>query len=210
MTDIFIIDTETTGLKGANSGDNVVEIGIARWNSVTDKVYPVYDAIIGYDVDSWSDEKKHSWVFENTDLTLDDVKNGTEISQVIGILSGKNTDLNSGILKFEWITSYNEEFDFDRFLFREPFDLLHTANVCRAPCLMIAASKLPDIKLSHAGQSRYPKLQTAYEYLYPDSDPAGINGKQDHRALSDAIVAAYVLKGLHSRGLYQWEESDDS
>ena len=62
---------------------------------------------------------------------------------------------------------------------------------------------LPDARLETEFQKyAYPKLDYAYAKLFPDSDPAGIMGIQDHRALSDAKVASYVMLKLHSEGLY--------
>ena len=45
------------------------------------------------------------------------------------------------------------------------------------------------------------KLDYAYSKIV-DGDPAGIHGHQDHRALSDARMASYVMIELQRAGLY--------
>lgn len=43
---IYVLDTETTGLGGALEGDVIVEIGISRVDLDREKVYPEYGKII--------------------------------------------------------------------------------------------------------------------------------------------------------------------
>ena len=49
---------------------------------------------------------------------------------------------------------------------------------------------------------QYPKLEVAYERI-PDGDPAGLHGKQDHRALSDARAASWVMVQMYRDGTYK-------
>ena len=98
---ILVLDTETTGLKGARYdddpfvdpffkrsaleffdesrldkldwskyGDLVVDVGITEVSLREHTVKEVYSAIVGYDVSTWTEEMKTSWIFENTDLTV--------------------------------------------------------------------------------------------------------------------------------------------
>ena len=49
---LYVIDTETTGLTGAPD-DHVVDIGIALLETDTGRVMPLYQSLVGYDVDEW-------------------------------------------------------------------------------------------------------------------------------------------------------------
>lgn len=195
MMNIFVIDIETTGLDGVIFGDDIVEIGVARFDTETKKIYPVFSAVVQHNTIEWPEEKQNAWVFSHTDLTLNDVKNGMNALAV-------RTVLWSIVNQNDFITSYNEEFDFGKFLFSSPYYLGRAGKV--APCIMKTAAKCTDITLDHAGGHKWPKLQTAYDKLCSD-DPANIKGKQDHRALSDALVAAYVMKELIELGYYSTE-----
>ena len=183
------MDTETTGLTGCPY-DHVVEIGIVGLDVDKGKVWDVYSCIVGYDVSSWDSFHKNAWVFEHTGLKIDDVRHGrpqSSVSDVLkSILTGKN------------VTAYNTSFDFNRFLYREPWGLYQ--SFIEFPDIMCVAAdvcKLP----SNLGGYRSPKLEYAYEFLC-SGDPAEICGKQDHRAQSDARVAAYVLLAMISMGKY--------
>ena len=94
---ILVLDTETTGLKGAKYvdspfmdpffkkersvdfdsldwsryGDIVVDVGICEVNLRERTVRDVYSSIVGYDVSTWTEEMRTSWIFENTDLTVE-------------------------------------------------------------------------------------------------------------------------------------------
>lgn len=46
MTNIYVLDIETTGLQGALFGDKVLEVGVARVNLDVGKVYPEYSRIV--------------------------------------------------------------------------------------------------------------------------------------------------------------------
>ena len=68
--EIYVLDTETTGLSGAPK-DLVVDVGICRVSLRRGTVEDVYSSVLGYDVDSWDDYHRNAWIFENTDMTLE-------------------------------------------------------------------------------------------------------------------------------------------
>ena len=70
--EIYVLDTETTGLRGAPD-DVVVDIGITKVSLSKGTVKDVYSSVVGYDVEEWNDYRRNAWIFENTDLTLRDV-----------------------------------------------------------------------------------------------------------------------------------------
>ena len=183
-TEVYVLDTETTGLDGAPK-DVVVDIAICKVVLGDDKVEEVYSSVVGHDTSRWSDALKHSWIFENTDMTLSMVNSAPPEKDVIAdvrkILDGKN------------VTSFNIGFDMDRFLYRDPWSLRGRFVPFR--CIMLASRdvcRLPGLYEEY----KWPKLEEAYKIIVK-GDPADIHGKQSHRALSDAVMASYVLLELH-------------
>ena len=191
---IFVVDTETTGLRGPSYGDQVVEIGIASVDTETRTVRREFSKVVGYNVALWDGPHRDAWIFRNTNLTLRLVSLGTPIDEV--------REMVERIVGGQWTTSYNMDFDFGTFLNWYPWAL----DVRHAPCIMKAADRLgPEIPRKvhdmSTGSMSFPSLENSYKFLCPD-DPAGLGGAQDHRALSDAVVASHVLLTLLDRGLY--------
>ena len=191
-SEIYVLDTETTGLKGAPV-DLVVDVGITKVDLEKGTVEHVYDSVLGYDVDEWDDYLVHAWIFENTDMTLDMVSEAPPALKVIDdvrhILRGKN------------VTTYNMRYDLDKFLYQEPWCMRGTFNECRD--IMLAAKDVCKLPGAYYGSDyRYPKLDYAYETIV-EGDPAGIAGCQDHRAYSDAVVASHVMIQMYRDGTYK-------
>lgn len=221
---ILVLDTETTGLKGAvekdpfadpffkrsrlddfdgsvydkldwsRYGDLVVDIGICEVSLSERTVKDVYSAIVGYDTSTWTEEMKTSWIFENTDLTVEQVENGKPFSSVKKEVSD--------IVRGRWLTTYNVQYDLDKFLYRFPWNLKGTFDECRD--IMFSAKDVCKLKSEYYGVKdyRYPKLDYAYKHILKGEDPAGIDGVQDHRALSDARVASHLMIKLNDDGCY--------
>lgn len=190
--EIYVLDTETTGLYGAPK-DVVVDIGITKVSLRKGTVEDVYSSVLGYDVDEWDDYRRKAWIFENTDMTLDMVADAPPAMKVI--------DDVRRILKDKDVTSYNIRYDMDKFLYQEPWDLRGTFKPCFD--IMLAAKDVCKLPSQYYGREyRYPKLDYAYSNIV-EGDPAGINGKQDHRALSDARMASYLMITMFRDGSYR-------
>lgn len=188
---IFVIDTETTGLDGAPK-DVVVDIGICSVDIKKGEVKDIYSSVVGYDVTEWDRTRKEAWIFENTDLTLDMVASAPPLCKI-------REDVYE-ILKGQIVTSYNIPFDMDKFLYKEPWNLRGTFTVCTD--IMKAATDVCKLPSQFYGiKYRFPKLDHAYKTVL-DRDPANIGDKQDHRALSDARMASYLMIGMYEHGDY--------
>ena len=193
---IYVIDTETTGLNGYPE-DLVIEIGVAEVDTDEFTVEPAFESLVGYDTDQWCDRWKESWIFSHSTLNLKDLKNAPRLKDVV--------DQVRYLLVGENVTSYNMPFDFRKYLDRKPWYLKKYGCV-KMPDIMEAAAdyfKEP----SPFGGYRWPRLERTYRALCKD-DPAGINNKQEHRALSDAIAAGYVLLALYKAGTYKIEQKE--
>jgi DNA polymerase-3 subunit epsilon len=183
MTEVFVVDTETTGLGGAPY-DLVVDIGISKVDLETFKVSEVYSAVVGYPLDVID---TNAWIFSHSDLTVEDVLAGVPFLDVkLAVYD---------ILRGQTVTSFNTGFDLDKFLYAYPWDL--SGCFSEAPCIMKASMDVCRIPSAWGGY-KWPKLQEAYDFLYPDIPL----GDQSHRALSDAVMAGFVLLGLYMQGDY--------
>lgn len=217
---ILLLDTETTGLKGASFdrdpgfrpisdpaessrldaldwnayGDLVLDIGICEVSLEKGTVTDVYSSIVGYDTSVWNESMEHSWIFENSDLKLSDISKGKPLSKVI-------TEVRN-ILKDRWVTSYNVQYDLDKFLYKFPWCLKGSFREVRDP--MFSATEICRLPspLFEVKSFRYPKLDYAYKTILKGEDPAGIEGVQDHRALSDARMASHVMVRMYREGRY--------
>lgn len=217
---IFLLDTETTGLRGGlfdrdpkmrpatdpaestpldalnwnNYGDLVLDIGICEISLSKGTVKDVYSSVVGYDTEIWGEEKRHSWIFENSDLKIEDVARAPRLSKVIREV----TDL----LKGAWVTSYNVQYDLDKFLYMFPWCLKGQFREVRDP--MFSAQAICKLKSQYyeVSEYRYPKLDYSYKTILEGEDPAGIEGVQDHRALSDARMASHLLLKMYRDGQY--------
>jgi len=190
--EICVVDTETTGLDGGPK-DLVVDIGICSVDLNKGDVRELYSSVVGYDVTEWEEHRTKAWIFENTDLALDDVAAARPFFKV------KEDIIRH--LRGKIVTSYNTSFDMDRFLFREPWHLKGVFSLCTD--IMLAATNVCKVPSEYYGVSyKYPKLDHAYKTIVK-GDPAGICGKQDHRALSDAKMASYVMIEMYRTGNYR-------
>ncbi len=190
--EIYVLDTETTGLEGAPK-DLVVDVGICRVSLRRGTVEDVYSSVLGYDVDMWDDYHRKAWIFENTDMTLEMVADAPPAMKVI-------EDVRK-ILRKRTVTAYNIAYDMDKFLFQEPWSMKGEFTLCND--IMLAATQVCKLPSQYHGrQYRYPKLDHAYASITED-DPAGIHCTQTHRALSDARMASYVMIQMFRDGTYE-------
>ena len=205
---VLIIDTETTGLSGYPK-DRVMEIGIAELDG--DSVRPVYSEIIRYsDIVEFDrkyvnlDGSEGIWIYRNSDLRMEDTLNA---SKDVEAVAAEVKEIVSGME----VTSYNVPFDFEKFLYHEPWNL---KELCSIPYdIMELATKrvyslaeddlvqdkvLQERLLREREESYYPEKWVrsidAYRALCPE-DPMGLEGMR-HRAIDDAVMEGRILEAL--------------
>lgn len=194
---VLIVDIETTGLRG-EPDDHVVEVGVVKldidprtpWNFGS--IEKVYEAIVAPYYEE-GDDFENSWVFQNTTLTPDQVRKGVPMSEV--------QDCLKFLLDHAPATSYNYEFDFDRFLSRAPWNILNR----KLPCIMQAAGRAYCDVLPCSQYSGCPSAQSTYSYVCPKNPAELPRGIEEHRALSDAYMEAHILREMIRRGHYRAE-----
>lgn len=177
---IYVLDTETTGLEGAPK-DVVVEIGIARVDLDREKVYPEYSRIINAPL---SEAQRSSWVFQNTDLTPEDCLSSP-------YFTGDVAHELAYLYAFKTFTAYNVAYDFGMFLDHDPWNF----KPILAPCIMDECAE------RYSEDGRWFSAQAAYNLLCPDNPTKLPGGREEHRAMSDAIFEGHILLALCDKNL---------
>ena len=191
IDNIIVIDFETTGLNGYEAGDRIVEIGAANVDFQRKKVEPIYGHPVHYD--RLTKEETDSFIFHEGHMAPADCYRSP-------IDDEKSAMILATILDGEYVTSFNTEFDFDKFLypwFDEIIPDMLDFGFFRAPCIMKAASQV-------MAEGLWPTLKTAYGTLC-----GGVGRVRFHRALDDAVAAGKVLLELYNRGLYDPDREEE-
>lgn len=181
MTDIYIVDTETTGLQGAISNEKIVEIAICKVNTETLIVERVFESIVGQEI---PESEENAWIFSYSNLTPDMVRAGPSDNEVIITVNE--------ILKNRLVTSFNVGFDFYRFLDMNPWKVPYKKTL---PCIMLSATEPCAIPNRYSHEYKWPSLDEAYSHLVNGKDNDLYNGTP-HRAMSDCYKSAQVLVSL--------------
>lgn len=162
MVEIYIIDTETTGLDGFPD-DDIIEIAICSADTEKKTIKVIYQSIVGHNVYSWDYRKRYAWIFGNSNLILEKVKNAKPQKAVVKEVRE--------IINDRLVTSFNVEYDFTKFLFCEPWYLDEVVrDVCN--CIMIASTPVCQIP-GYYQEYKWPRLEEAYQILCKNN-PAGI------------------------------------
>lgn len=178
-TEIYIVDTETTGADGADYNDKIVEIAICKLNTKTKAIKKIFEAIVGQKL---SNSEKWAWIFQHSDLTPETVENGPPATQVINIVNKT--------LKGKLVTAFNTAFDFNLFLDKDPWNVPYKKLM---PCIMLSAKDPCGIEQRYSHDYKWPSLQEAHSMLVNrQSKHNGIS----HRAMADSYQSAQVLLSL--------------
>lgn len=204
--EIYVVDIETTGLDGSPK-DHVIEIAIMRINLLTKNIHQIYHELIHYDISTWSEELKEAWIFKQGYIKLEEIMKAeknlfTVINEVQQILTNKT------------IAAFNNEFDFEKFLKKEPWNInLEKSKTKIAPCIMVAASEYLLIrskkrrmrrKIVNLGEAKKNLLNEEAESLLNNKElEEKIKQYSMHRANYDAFYEACILLELYKLGKYK-------
>jgi len=198
MTDILVLDLETTGLDGFDAGDEIVQIGLVSVNTATQDVTPVLSMYVQHDL---TEEQRHSFIFTDGGMDVDLVLNSPFDEEKAAVVL-------ANIIDGEYLTTYNTEFDLDRFLlpwFDAVIPELRDLSFFRAPCLMKACAQVEDIPRKVHDVGCYPSLRSSYYTLCHEYADIMV----PHRALDDCILAGRVLIELYEHDLYDPESEEE-
>jgi DNA polymerase III epsilon subunit-like protein len=170
---ILVVDLETTGFWPS---DVIVEIGICLVDTEAKTIELVFDKVVKEDK---FNEKKHknSWIFKNTDLTVEDVVNARPLSDY--------KDKIQGLFDKYKMTAYNKSFDI-RFLKKAGFVMDDVK------CLMKTATKYSEYKDKN-GNVKKPSVEEIYTQFFMKDGETYI---EEHRAGADAIDESKILLRL--------------
>jgi DNA polymerase-3 subunit epsilon len=167
--EILVIDIETTGF--STIVDAIVEIGIVLVNTDTKEITPLFNEIVK-DQNFSPEKHKNSWIFSNSDLTIEDVANANPISLYF-------EEIQSIFNKYP-VTAFNKFFDM-RFMHSRKF-------VCKdIKCLMLASMDYVILK-DKRGAKKKPSVQEVYDCFFPEEKYI-----EKHRGIDDAKHEAKIL-----------------
>jgi len=176
--DVVVVDCETTGLDPHY--DIILEIGIVELDISTGKTKVLFDSLVKEPM--FGEEHKYSWIFENSDLSFDDVMNAPFLDEKIPEIQA--------IFSRSSVTAYNKSFDLG-FLksrgIRVPNEL---------PCIMLTATNILKIPFLRGNKKyKWPNCQESFNFFFPALDYI-----EKHRAADDAIHEAMILYEIFRRG----------
>ncbi len=175
---VVVVDCETTGLDPHY--DIILEIGIVELDISTGKTKVLFDSLVKEPM--FGEEHKYSWIFENSDLSFDDVMNAPFLDEKIPEIQA--------IFSRSSVTAYNKSFDLG-FLksrgIRVPNEL---------PCIMLTATNILKIPFLRGNKKyKWPNCQESFNFFFPALDYI-----EKHRAADDAIHEAMILYEIFRRG----------
>ena len=168
---LLVVDIETTGLY--TNADAIVEIGISIVDTKTKKIKLVFDKIVkDKNLTKW--KHKNGWIFENSDLTYEEVENAEPLESYFD-------EIQSYFDKYK-MTAYNKSFDL-RFLRRAGFEIDDTK------CLMKTATQYSTFK-DKRGRRKKPSVEEIYNQFFVADGDVYI---EKHRAGADVIDESRIL-----------------
>ena len=179
MNEVCVVDIETTGLDPIY--DLIVEIGIVKLNLLTGEPKILFDSVVREPM--FGEEFRNVWIFENSDLNFNEVKNAPLLDDFIPELES--------IFNSHSVTAFNKSFDLG-FLKARGINVSY-----ELPCIMKAATNILKIPFPRSSKRyKWPNCQEAWEYFFPNSFYI-----EKHRALDDALHEAMILFEIYRRGL---------
>jgi len=176
---ILVIDIETTGF--LNEGGKIVEIGVVELclNSGAKRI--IFNKVINPGLSR--DELEKTWIVQNKYITADEILSGVEFDSI-------SKELQIIIKNYTGVTAFNKVFDIN---FLKSYGIeFHT----EFKCPMIESTNICKIKKTGKAAFfpgyKWPKVEEAYKYFYPDSNYVEI-----HRGADDAFYEADIVLALH-------------
>lgn len=182
---IAVVDIETTGF--FKKGGLITEVGIAVLETSTGKITTVFDSLCKED--GFGIEHRDAWIFSNSDMQYGDVYNAPHLSDIAD-------EIQNCLHSCDAATAYNKAFDFE-FLRDRGFNI-----GLEAQCPMIVGTDVCKIpSMNRYSRYKWPKVQEAYDFLFPNSGYI-----ETHRGADDAAHEAEIVMELINRNVLNIEE----
>jgi len=184
MNKILVLDIETTGF--LNQGGSIVEIGIVELCLETGHAEIVFDSLLREDIlTAKHREAPMGWIFRNSDLTPEEVRNAPPAAQVLSQVQELLDAYPLGC------TAYNKQFDFG-------FLKSRGINIKELPCPMVLATEVCKLPNKNGYDNyKWPSVEEAWQYLFPS-----VQYNEQHRGADDAKHEALIVHELYKRGVF--------
>ncbi len=174
MKKVIVLDIETTGLNHTHS---IVEIGICILNLNTGEINPTFNLICK---EKEKIIEKDAWIFENSDLSYDEVINAPDLNKFRNIIQAF-FNLNYPC------TAFNQKFDFG---FLENRNLKISNKFWDPMILLTNIMKIPHDYYIY----KFPSVQESYNFLFGNNKYS-----EKHRALDDALLESKIVYETYKR-----------
>jgi len=179
---ILVIDIETSGLKPAV--DKIFEIGLVSLDLETGKIIELFDSLLRED--GLTGAHHSSWIFSNSDMTVEMVRNAPPASEVYPQVQAILDLYPLGC------TAFNRSFDVG---FLESRGIKLSRNL---QCPMLIATNICKLPSPRGIGYKWPRVPEAYKFFFPESDY-----DEKHRGCDDAKHEAEIVYELYKLGLFK-------
>ncbi len=185
MLKVLVVDIETAGF--LYNGGTIVEIGIVGLDLETGERTVLLDSLLKEVClkDEHFHEEPLNWIFENSTLTPEMVREAPSAEEVFGQAQTLFNDPD-----YRGATAYNKKFDFgylrDRGL-----------EITGLPCPMLLSTDIVQMTFPNGKCCKWPKVEEAFRFFFPDSEY-----HETHRGADDAFHEAEIVYELHKRGMF--------
>lgn len=182
MKKILILDIETTGF--LQQGGKIVEVGIVELNLENGERKIIFDQVC-FESGITLEEVEKSWIVENSDLTVDAIRNSKNLQKLKPEIQQILNDYPLGA------TAFNNAFDFG-FLENRGFYFPK-----KLPCPMKLSTNICNIPHKNGYGLKWPKVEEAHKYFFGD-----VGYIEKHRGADDAFFEAEIVYELYKRGVF--------
>lgn len=172
--EIAIIDIETTGFNPKT--DYILEVGIVLLDTNSGEIEPLMN-VVTFENGITVEILENCWIINNSSLTVNQVKYGVNFKRI-------SKTIQSIVNKYP-VTAFNRKFDIGFLEARG----IECNNLY--PCPMMEATNVLQLEGKN-GSWKYPKVQEAYDYFFPDSGYI-----EEHRGFDDALHEAQIVYELY-------------
>lgn len=182
---ILVLDIETTGF--LQQGGSIVEIGIVELDLNTGAIVTIFDSLLREEIlTAKHKEEPFGWIFRNSDLTPDQVRNAPPAMEVLEQVQKILDSYPLGC------TAFNKSFDFgflkDRGL-----------KIKELPCPMLLSTDVCKLPNKNGYNSfKWPKVDEAFEHFFPKVEYTEL-----HRGADDAKHEAMIVYELYKQGIFK-------
>lgn len=184
---ILVLDIETTNF--LKKGGSIVEIGIVELCLDSGEINIIFDSLLREPILTAKHRdrsKKFGWIFDNSDLTVEAVREAPSSGYVFAQVQSILNDYPLGC------TAYNKKFDFD-FLKDRGIVIPNELQ-----CPMLLSTPIVGACFKNGRVGKFPNVEEAFAYFLPD-----VKYTEEHRGADDAKHEAMIVYELCKLGVFK-------